>query len=69
MDLYDPDWIKGLASRMGLLEKDMTQEEITLICELFKDYYHEGISAKDALEKSIAIVRQFRNKKRIRQVE
>ena len=70
MDLYDPEWIKGLALKMGLLEEDdMTQDEIILICELFRDYYQEGVSARDALEKSIAIMCQFRNKKHVRRAE
>jgi hypothetical protein len=67
MDLYDPEWIKGLAVRMGLLNEDLTEDELILLCELFKDYYQEGTSARDALEKSIAIMHQFKNKRHIGQ--
>jgi len=65
MDLYDPEWIKGLAIKMGLLEENISEDDLHLICELFKEYYEEGISAREALEKSIAIMSQFKNKRHV----
>jgi len=65
MDLYDPEWIKGLAIRMGLLQENIPEDELYLICELFKEYYQKGIPAREALEKSIAIISQFKNKRHV----
>ena len=65
MEFYNSEWIEALADEMGLLDKDFTKEDMSLIRDLFIEYHYEGMLPRMALEKAVNIVSMFKNMKKV----